>query len=51
MRETSFGMQRIGSSGFIFAFDSAKVRAVNRSTRKSTGNKGRQGKALSVHAR
>jgi len=27
------------------------VRAVNRSTRKSTGKKGRQGKALSVRAR
>jgi len=27
------------------------VRAVNRSTRKSTGKKGRHGKALSVRAR
>jgi hypothetical protein len=36
---------------FTFLGDSAKVRAVNRSTRKSTGKKGRQGKALPVHAR
>jgi hypothetical protein len=51
MREPRFGMQSIGGSRFIFAFDWAKVRAVSRSTHKTTGKKGRHGKALWVRAR